>query len=309
MTSNSRPSRQNGVAVIMVMLIVALATTLAVYVSLQQNLWQRQVETQFDHTQARRIGIVGIDWARAILASDARNSSVDHEGELWAQHLPAIPVENGEINGIIEDRQGLFNLNSIVRSGKTSLPDMVKFQRLLSILDLPLDLAPALADWIDSDNAAQPQGAEDNYYLSLPTPYRCANRPLAELGELILVKGFSTQVMERLKPFVSVLPTADGINVNFAPAEVLAATIQNLPLSNARMLVQQRRGSPFIDIPSFRQRLPKGSSIANDNDITVRSNYFRVTGRASVNNSQVVTQALLQRTTQDWPIVIWQNIQ
>lgn len=308
MTPNFRPPQQSGVAVIMVMLIVALATTLAVYLSQQQNLWQRQVETQFDHTQARRIGVTGIDWARAILAGDAHVNNVDHAGEMWALHLPAIPVENGEISGIIEDRQGLFNLNSIVRGGKTSLPDMIKFQRLLSILDLPQDLAPALADWIDSDNATQPQGAEDSYYLSLQSPYRCANRPLAEPGELILVRGFSAKIIERLKPFVTVLPTSDGINVNFAPAEVLAAIAQNLSLSEARMLVQQRRGHPFMDIPSFRQRLPKSNVNINDSDVTVKSTYFWVTGRATVNNSQVVTQALLQRV-QDWPTVIWKNIQ
>ncbi len=300
--------RQNGVAVIMVMLIVAIATTLAVYVSQQQSLWQRQVETQFDHTQARRLGTAGIDWARAVLADDGRSNNIDHETEMWTLRLPAMPVENGEVLGIIEDRQGLFNLNSLVRNNVSSAPDIAKFQNLLSILNLPAELAPALADWIDADSDVQAGGAEDSYYLALPRPYRTANQPLTELGELSKVKGFDAKTIERLKPFVSVLPVNGPININFAPAEVLAAIAQNLSLSEARMLVQQRRGNPFTSTQNFTDRLPNINVQINENDITVSSTFFWITGRASVNNSQVVTQALVQRSL-GWPVVVWQSVQ
>lgn len=302
-------TKQQGVAIILVMLIVALATTLAVYITQQQSLWQRQVETQFDHTQARRLGIAGIDWARAVLADDAATSTTDYETEMWTLRLPSMPVENGEVIGIIEDRQGLFNLNSIVRNGVSSAPDIVKFQRLLSFLNLPAELAISLTDWIDADSQVQPGGgAEDGYYLSLPTPYRTANRPLEELGELARIKGFDSQVIARLKPFVSVLPTIGAINVNFSPAEVLASVADNMSLSEARMIVLQRRGNPFKDIADFRQRLPNNSIVISDTDISVSSYFFWVTGRASVNNSQVVTQALLQRSV-GWPAVVWQSVQ
>src|ERR1019366_1355014 len=195
------------------------------------------------------LGIAGIDWARAVLADDAATSTTDYETEMWTLRLPSMPVENGEVIGVIEDRQGLFNLNSIVRNGISSAPDIVKFQRLLSFLNLPAELAISLADWIDADSQAQPGGgAEDGYYLSLPTPYRAANRPLEELGELARVKGFDSRVIAKLKPFVSVLPTIGAINVNFAPAEVLASVADNMSLSEARMIVLQRRGNPFKDI-------------------------------------------------------------
>ena len=59
---------QRGAAIILVLLIVALATVLAAYIARQQQLWQRQVGSQFDHAQARRLSIAGIDWARAVLA-------------------------------------------------------------------------------------------------------------------------------------------------------------------------------------------------------------------------------------------------
>jgi len=300
---------QQGVAIIMVMLIVALATTLAIYVAQQQSLWQRQVEAQFDHTQARRLGIAGIDWARAVLADDVSSNHIDHETEMWTLRLPAMPVENGEVRGMIEDQQGLFNLNNLVRNGSSSLSDIIKFQRLLKALNLPIELATALADWMDSDSEVQSAGgAEDGYYLSLPRPYRASNRLLIERGELVQVKGFDAKTITHLKPFISVLPITGPINVNFAPAEVLTAIIPELSLSNARMIVRQRHGNPFESIPDFKNRLPDRHITINDSDLSVQSKFFWVTGQSSVNNSQVVTQALLQRN-QVWPSVIWQSVQ
>ena len=180
---------QNGVAIVMVLLIVALATALAVFMTTQQNLWQRQLESQLDRPQARRIGIAAIDWARAVLADDARASHTDHADEMWSLRLPAMPVENGEVTGVIEDRQGLFNLNNLARNGAASAPDVAQFQRLLGMLGLPGELAASLADWMDADSETQyPGGAEDGFYLALARPYRAANRSFTELSELALVK-------------------------------------------------------------------------------------------------------------------------
>ncbi|MFA6014820.1 MAG: type II secretion system minor pseudopilin GspK [Gallionellaceae bacterium] len=300
--------KQNGVAIIMVMLIVAISSTLAVYISQQQNFWQRQIETQFDRTQARRLGLTGIDWARGVLADDLRANAFDHETELWTMRLPAMPVENGEVIGLIEDRQGRFNLNSIVKSGLTSPADLAKLQRLLSLLDLPVELADALADWIDLDAEIQiPGGVEDAYYLGLSRPYRAANRPLVEFGELARVKGFTPQIMNKLQPFVVVLPISGALNVNFISAEVLTA-ISNMSLSDARLVVQQRRGKPFTTVAEFKQHLPNPAISIEDADLAVSSNFFWITGQASVNNSQVITQALVHRN-QGWPKVIWQSVQ
>jgi general secretion pathway protein K len=301
--------RQNGVAIIMVLLIVALATTLAAYIATQQNLWLRQVESQLDRAQARRLGLAGIDWARAVLADDARVNKVDHDKEMWAVRLPAMPVDNGEVVGVIEDQQGLFNLNNLVRNGVTSPTDVAQFQRLLGMLGLPVDLATALADWMDADSETQyPNGAENVYYLALEQPYRAANRPLAEIGELSLVKGYDSSIIERLRPYVTVLPQPGAINVNFSPAEVLAAVAENMSLADARLLVQQRSLNFFKDVADFRDHLPNGGIIMSDGSITVSSQFFLVTGRATVGRAQVNTQALLLRQN-GWPTVVWQHIQ
>lgn len=293
---------QQGVAIIMVLLIVAMATSLAAYMAMQQNLWQRQVESQFERAQARQLGVAGMDWGRAVLAEDARGNAVDHEKEIWTLRLPAIPVEGGEVIGAIEDRQGLFNLNNIVSN-------VAQFERLLAVLGLPADLAPALADWLDADSEVLPGGAEDGYYMALPQPYRASNRALVELGELVKVKGFDSRTIDSLRAFVSVLPaTRTPVNVNFAPAEVMMVVTEGLSLSDARQLVQQRKGQPFKDVADFRRRLPHGGIKVVDSDISVKSDFFWVTGRASVGQAQVVTQALMHRVN-NWPTVVWQSVQ
>lgn len=302
MNKHMKIGREKGVAIIMVLLIVAMATSLAAYIMLQQNLWQRQVNSQFERAQARQLGLSGVDWARAVLAEDARVNNSDHEKEIWTLRLPAIPVEGGEVIGMIEDRQGLFNLNNVANN-------VAQFQRLLVVLGLPAELAPALADWIDSDSEVLQGGAEDGYYLALAQPYRAANRELAELGELVRVKGFDSRTIDILRAFVCVLPVSRTlVNVNFAPAEVLVAVIDGLTLSDARLLVQQRQGKPYKDIADFRQRLPHGGIKILESDISVKSDFFWVTGRASIGQAQVTTQVLLQRVS-NWPVVVWQSVQ
>jgi general secretion pathway protein K len=300
--------RQQGVAIIMVLLIVALATSLAAYIAMQQNLWQRQIESQFDRAQARQLGMAGIDWARAVLGEDARTSAIDHEKEIWTLKLPAIPVEGGEVTGTIEDRQGRFNLNNVSSNTVAGFKD---FQTLLGELGLPVDLAAALSDWIDNDSELQPGGAEDSYYTALQQPYRAANRALAELGELTQIKGFDIATIKALQNFVSVLPVqGTPVNVNFASAEVLVAIIPGLNLSDANQLVQQRQTLPFNDENDFKQRLPQGlGATLVINKIPVKTNYFWVTGRAKVGNAQVVTQVLLDRTNNGWPTISWQSVQ
>ena len=86
------------------------------------------------------------------------------------------------------------------------------------------------------------------------------------------------------------------------------AVIEGLTLSDARLLVQQRQGQPFKDIADFRQRLPHGGIKVVDSDISVKTDFFWVTGRASVGQAQVVTQALMHRVN-NWPTVVWQSVQ
>jgi general secretion pathway protein K len=293
---NMKARFQRGVALVMVLLIVAMATTIAAFMAQQQGFWQREMENGRDRAQARRIAEAGIDWARAVLADDASISQSDNAKEMWAMKLPAIPVEGGEVQGTIIDQQGLFNLNNLVRNGALSTPDLARFQRLLTALGLPQELGGALVDWMDTNSETMENGAEDEYYLSLAKPYRCANQPLSDIGELSWVKGFDAAIIKRLQPFVSVLPeSGTAVNVNFAPPEVLVAVLPGLTLQDARQLVTQIKSTPFKTMDEFLQQLPKSVSQESTMILSVSSQYFMVTGYATQSDGASAAHALLHR--------------
>lgn len=302
-------ARQRGVAIVLAMGVVALAAIAAVAIVTSQSTWSRQTELSGDRVQAQAVLQAGADWARAILSDDLRAGSVDHLGEPWALKLPPMQVENGELVGQMEDQQGAFNLNNLVTDGKLSVVHLEQYQRLLAILGLPGELADTLADWIDADGEPQPRhGAEDAYYLSLEKPYLTANRPLTDLSELALVRGYDGAVRARLRPYVAALPRVTTVNVNTASPEVLAAVIEGLDLGSARVLVAQRDRAYFRSIDDFVKRLPYGAEAASGG-LSVNTNHFLATLRVTIGDAQARGSALLARSPAGWPVVVWRKNQ
>lgn len=300
-------TRQKGVAIVLAMGVVALAAMAATAMMVTQSTWSRQSELAAAHVQAQTLVQAGVDWSRAVLSDDRRRSNVDHLGEPWALRLPPMSVESGELAGYIEDQQGLFNLNKLVRDGKVNLVQLAHFQRLLSTLGLPTALADTLADWMDADSEPQPQGgAEDDSYLALQPPYLAANRPLTDLAELALVRGFDDDVRARLRPFVSALPAFTAVNVNTAPPEVLAAIIEGLGLDGARDLVAKRERAYFRDRTDLLRQLPKDVLVAAE-DISFSSDYFTTTLRVTIGGAQARGVALLARGNTGWPAIVWRK--
>ena len=297
--------RQAGVAVVLAMLVVALAAAAATAILASQSAWARRTELSARHAQARMLVGAGVDWARAVLYEDRRVSTVDHAGEAWAARLPALAVEQGEVAGFIEDQQGLFNLNNVVAGGRVQPAQLAAFRRLLASLDLPSALADTLADWVDADSdESGPNGAEDAYYLGQATPYRAANQPLADVGELALVRGYDDAIRARLRPFVTALPRTTPLNVNTASPEVLAAIVPGLTLDYARALAAARDRSHFGSTGEFQRRLPSGLA-APIAAIAVGSDYFIARVRARIGEGQARGAALLEREDGRWPRVLW----
>jgi general secretion pathway protein K len=300
--------RQRGMAVITAILVVALVASAASFMAWQQQLWVRQVSNLNEQAQSRVVMLAALQWARAILAQDARDNNVDHLGEGWASSLAPLPVEGGELAGGVTDQQGLFNLNSLVREGKASASDLAVFRKLLELLQLSPALADAVVDWIDPDaEVTYPGGAEDMDYLVLDPPYRAGNQPLTTVDGLARVKGFDAATLERLRPFVTALPKPTPVNVNTAPPEVLAAAVADLSLDQARVLVDGRKKQYFKDLADFRARLPKTVTQVNDVVLSVDSRYFLVSGHARFGRAKVGYAALLERETTAWPKLVWQK--
>ena len=59
----------------------------------------------------------------------------DHLDEIWAQELPGLPIDGGDVWGKIEDMQGRFNVNNLIDDAGEIDEDMLEqFRRLLDLV-------------------------------------------------------------------------------------------------------------------------------------------------------------------------------
>ena len=288
-------SRQHGLALITAMLVVAIAATTAAYLALDQQIWVRQAQNLSDRAPAEVVRAGAQEWAITLLAKDAKDSSSDDLTENWAKALPPLAVEGGQVTGRIRDTQGLFNLNNLVRGGNPSPPDIGTFQHLLQSLALDANLTDAVIDWIDADSNARAAGAEDIDYLQMKTPYRAANQPLQSVEELRLVRGFTPEIVDKLRPWIAALPQPTEINVNTAPKEVLSALFYTLPASAIETLVSERPYTDQAKLAGKLQELAAGTTLPQA-FYGIKSSYFEVEVATLFGRYQRTTQALIQRS-------------
>lgn len=307
------PLRSRGAALIAALTTVALATLLATQLITAQGEAIENLIGRRDLAQARWLARGAADWARAILNEDANHSGIDHRGESWAIKVPPIPIKSGksqdvaegELSGEIAELDGRFNLNRLILSGAAGQTQVDVFVRLLVALGTSADdadrLALAVADWVDADTLTRNGAAELAFY-----GVAFDNQPLLGVGSLLGIPGFTPALVARLQPFVSALPPGQPLNLNTAPAEVLAAELPALGLAAAQRVVAQRERAPFLDVANFNARIIGAG--AGTACCGVVSKFFLVTTRASYGESVVQLRTLLYRGTPDqWPDILWQQ--
>ena len=304
--------KQRGVALITAVLIVALATILAVSVGFKGYLDQRRTATAFALDQAFEVALGGEAWAADALRRDSQQSAkTDDFTEEWATPIPPIPIENGgaaigEFEGVLDDMQGRFNLNNLVsfESGEYAIsqPALDRFTRLLQVLELEEKWAPIIADWIDSDtNEGFPSGAEDSAYTSLTPSYRAANMPITRTSELLALPEFGIERYRRLEPFVTALPIGTKLNLCTASAEVLDSLVDGQieytrARDNTADLRKQRCFPNLQDFDAAIKTLSAEEQQAFRDTIGETSSYFRSTIWVTIGTTQFTLYSLLYRT-------------
>lgn len=255
--------RQTGVALITAMLIVVLLATFAATLSLNNTFDLRRTMSMIYHDEGTQAAYGAESWVGIMLRDDARDSTTDHLGEIWAQEFPVLPIESESVRGLVTgelvDLQGRFNVNNLIgRNGEVDPLAVEQFRRLLIALDLDPRFAGLSADWLDADqDAGFPDGAEDPIYSGLTPPYRSANRLIASTSELMALEGMDKETFDSLEPYISALPGHTQINVNTAPAAVLQSLDENLSAADAEGLVSEREDGGFADYQNrFRPIVP-----------------------------------------------------
>jgi general secretion pathway protein K len=242
-----------------------------------------------------------LDWARLILREDAKFSIIDALDEPWSVPLSETRldqyVENGRaqgdaadaaLSGGIIDAQSRFNLTNIAPNGAIDAAEVLAFSRLLASQRIEPGLAQKTAGLM---RATAP--------LTSPAPGRPAasaqQMPLTQVDDLLAVEGFTSEQVERLRPFVVVLPRATPVNANTAPAEVLSAKVTNLTPGDAAALVNARQVAHFRDLADVTQRLAASNAGVPANALSVSTNFFIVNGRVRMARASLDVEALIER--------------
>lgn len=282
MTSPRRPRgplgkrrTHRGVALITAMLITALAAMVASDMAWDNTLDVRRTMVMLQRDQAVQVALGAESWIANILRQDRADTQFDHLGEIWAQDLPGLPIEGGEIFGRIVDLQGRFNVNNLIdQNRQVHQQSLQQFQRLLSVLDLDPQLAGTVVDWLDADQQPQmPNGAEDAIYTAILPPYRTADSMLTSVSELAAVEGMDKATFERLAPHITALPGRTPINPNTATPAVLRSLSDTITNADVEALLEERAETGFADVPAaFASLVPP--DVVNELDPV--TNYFQL---------------------------------
>ena len=294
---------QRGVAVITALLLTTLAITIVASLFWQQQVQVRSIENQRLQLQQQWILRGALDWAGLILREDAKHSSTDDLDEPWAvpladtrldqyiesDHADA-DISEATLAGGIKDAQARYNLTNLCPGGIIDPVEVAVFARLLDRAKLDPELAQATA-------VAMAQALIKPETKVAPSERQPGPQPtkLAQVDDLLAVPGFSPEMLERLKDFVIFLPQATPVNVNTAPAEVLAARIGTLSSADAATLVASRNTASFRDLADFNSRLPGRPLNALTGKISVTTNYFLVNGKVRMTRAELDMQALIER--------------
>lgn len=290
---------QAGIALIMVLLVVALVSIIATGITAKQNLSTRRTQNLLYSEQGYMYLLGAEDWAKNILGQDFKDNKTDSFNDNWATNLPPIPVEGGTIQGKIEDLQGRFNINSLLKAANPDQVSIKVFRNLLILNDIDNKLSDAVVDWLDADlDSTVPDGAEDGDYLNNATPSRAANRLMVSASELIIVKGFDNEKYSKLSPYIVALPEATTININTASAMQVSMLSNQVSLSEAEDIIKNRDKSGFKSVDEFMSLdSVKGKNISKDL-VSVSSQYYLLKARSVIGNLKSELYSIMHRDNQ-----------
>lgn len=169
-------------------------------------------------------------------------------------------------------------------------------QRLLTSLELKPELAQAIADWIDPDSDTLfPDGAEDSNYTVQTPPYLAANRPFASISELRLVKGVDREIYNKLAPLVCALPPGTPLNVNTAPARVLAALGEGVEATDLERRNEGQSAKHYENVDEFLNAAKLTVDAQIKTLLGTSSEYFSLRAEARVGDGRAMLYSTFHR--------------
>ncbi len=303
-----RLRKEGGFALILTLVITALMVAVLV-----EMIHQVYVDTSLsrsfrDGQQASILAESGAAGGAKLLQMALSGRAYTSLTDRWATPFK-IDDEAGALEITISEESGKINVNDVAQQ-----KSMEVLQRLGKRLKLPVDIWPAVKDWVDADDTETSGGAESSYYRTLKPPYSARNGKISSLTELSLIKGITTEILGNLRPFLTLYSEQlnsplSKINVNTAPKEVLTALDDRIDDRMAERIVQERNVQPFKVTGELSSRVPGMETIATGlgGMITVKGTLFRITSVARVKDAGRTVEAVVRVSGGATDVLSWQE--
>jgi general secretion pathway protein K len=177
-----------------------------------------------------------------------------------------LPFDLGECEIRVMSEAGKININLISE---------LLLRKIMGNLGLEGEqrdiVVDSIMDWRDPDDLYRINGAENDYYQSLKEPYNCKNGALDSIGELLLIRGVTSDLFNGrkakekeegskgdspgLKDIFSIYSPMGQIDINSAAPAALRAVL-GIPSEIARRIVKAREEKSFENQPDLLQRVP-----------------------------------------------------
>ena len=168
-----------------------------------------------------------------------------------------VAFQDGEAQVKVRSESGRISLNN---APDALLKKVIKyFVEVGEQRDIIID---SILDWRDADDLHRVNGAENDYYRSLPEPYDCKNASFDTVEEMLLVRGVTPELFFGrrgkeakegegqgapafgFKDVFTVFSTAPNVDINSAPLEVIIAVF-GVPQEIAKKVVEARQETAY----------------------------------------------------------------
>ncbi len=254
-TVNKRPADRgadNGIALILVLWVLTVLMVIALSFSYMGRTesqtalaFKQGIEKKFLAEAGIEKGITEIIYAKM---NPNPQVILEEGGGPWKTDGTLYTVKDGDgyYTVSIIDESGKININTLTDSSAIILKNLLTNSGVQA--DKADIITDSILDWKDADDLARLNGAEDDYYMSLPNPYKAKNANFDSLEELLLVRGVTPEILygvgkkRGIIDFLTVNSKSGVISANSAPKEVLMA-VPGITADIAETIVSSR-GNP-----------------------------------------------------------------
>ncbi len=221
MKGGLRYSPQQGIALVVVLWLVALLALMAVSQSAAVRTETLVVGNLVESASARAAAYAGLQLAIADLAKPLPAREMSSDGRAYGLRFDAAQLV---IN--ISEESGKVDLNAAPATllNKLLAASGVEQERRLALVD-------AILDWRDRDNLRRLNGAEEEEYRLAGLAYGPSNAPFQSLEELALVLGVDASLYHALGQYLTIYSGRPDVNLSAASPELQSALVEGDELS------------------------------------------------------------------------------